>query len=1035
MKKFKLINNIAGWTIFATAVIVYVLTCEPTASFWDCGEFISCGYKLEVSHPPGYPMFAMICRVAALFAGGDVSKVPLAMNIYSGIASAFAVLFLFWSITHLAIKMVGKKEEYTLKEIVTIIGSGAVGALAFTFSDSFWFSASETIVFSSSTMFTAMIFWSMLKWEDNADNKYANRWLVLIAYLMGITIGIHLLNLLTIPALGLVYYFRKYEVTRKGLIITIVTSIILLGVVMFGIIQGTFIVASWFELLFVNSFGLPFYSGGIFFILALVGSLVWGIWYTSRKSKVLANTILLCLTVLLLGYSSYAMSIIRANAGTPLNENNPSNFFNLISYLSREQYGDNPLIYGPYYNAPVMEQKEGSTIWGQKDGKYIAIAHRPKNVYDPRFCTLFPRMYSAEHAESYRVWGNIKGTPVTVSNGEGEQRVIYKPTFGENLSYFINYQVGWMYFRYFMWNFAGRQNDLQYVGEGRNLKGNWISGIQFLDEMRLGPQDNLPENTNTYKFKNNHAKNTYFMLPLLLGILGFVFHQKRHKKDFGVVLALFLMTGIVIVLYVNQYAYQPRERDYSYVGSFFAFSIWIGLGVMAITEWLSKKMKGTATPILVTTVCLAAVPVLMASQNWDDHNRSGRYTSTDFAYDYLNSCEPNAIIFTNGDNDTFPLWCVQEVFGVRPDVRVVNLSYLGADWYIDQMARKVNDSDPLPFSMTHDKYQAGTRDALYVFDRLKGQYGDLKEVMQFVASDAPDTKSLPNSQERIDYLPAKNLSLKVDSAVVMRNKVVSERFAKSIVPEMKWELLEPRSRDKKTYRNAIYKNDMMVLDILAQNNWKRPIYFATTVGDENYLGLQKYFRLDGLAYRIVPIESHSEDGQTGFVDSKILYENLMNKFKWGNMADPKVDLDENNMRMLSNFRNTFARLAEQLINENKVDSAVKVLDKSFAVMPVQQVPLSYWALPLIEQYYRAKQTVKANHLVDQLFNNVSQEARYYAQLKGNMASELGSEQQLCLFTMNQLGRMAQQYEQKDLFTKINASLQLYMPAMNKEQPE
>lgn len=1035
MKKFKLANNIAGWTIFAIAVVVYILTCEPTASFWDCGEFISCGYKLEVSHPPGYPMFAMICRIAAIFAGGDVNKVPLAMNIYSGIASAFAVLFLFWSITHMARKIIGKKEDYSLTEIITIIGSGAVGALAFTFSDSFWFSAAETIVFSSSTMFTSLIFWSILKWEDNADEKYANRWLVLIAYLMGLTIGIHLLNLLTIPALGLVYYFRKYKITRKGLLLAIFISLAVLGIVMYGIIQGTFKIASWFELLFVNGFGLPYNSGWIFFLVALVGSLVWGIWYTSKKGKALWNTILLCLTVILLGYSSYTMTIIRSSAGTPLNENNPSNLFNILSYLSREQYGERPLLYGQYYNAPVIDQKEGQTIWGQKDGKYVAISHKQVYVYDPRFCTVFPRMFSNEsgHVDVYKSWANIKGEPIQVTNQQGDAQTIYKPTFGENLKFFFNYQIGWMYLRYFMWNFSGRENDIQ--GHGDVMKGNWISGIPFIDELRLGPQDNLPENVSGYKYKQNRARNTYFMLPLLLGLVGLFFHYSKNKKDFWVVLILFFMMGLGIVLYLNQTPYQPRERDYSYVGSFFAFSIWIGLGVTALINWLGRKFPLKATSMTATLACLVFVPGLMASQNWDDHNRSGRYTSTDFAYDYLNSCEKNAIIFTNGDNDTFPLWCAQEVLGVRKDVRVVNLSYLGADWYIDQMEHKVNDSDPLPFSMKHEKYQTGTRDIVYILDRVDGKYWPLKDVMGFLASDSIDTKTIPNGREKLDYLPAKNLSIKVNSKAVLENKVVSEKFTNSIVPEMNWELLDPKARDGKTYRQAIYKNDMMVLDLIAQNDWKRPIYFAITVGDENYLGLEKYFRLDGLAYRVVPIQNKNAAGEIGVIDSDILYNNLMNKFKWGNIADPKVYIDENNMRMLSNFRSNFARLAGQLIDENKTDSAVKVLDKSFNVLPVNQVPLNYWSIPLIEQYYRAKQMEKADKLVQQLFDNVNAEAKYFLKLKRNMGNGLETEKRMCLYTMNQLARITELNGRKDLSIRIQSAFQGYAPGLGLEQSQ
>lgn len=1032
MKKFKLINNIAGWVIFATAAIVYMMTSEQTASFWDCGEFISCGYKLEVSHPPGYPMFAMICRVVAMFAGGDVYKVPVAMNTYSGMASAFAVLFLFWIITHFAVKIIGKKEEYSLKEILIIIGSGVVGALTFTFSDSFWFSAVETIVFSSSTMFAALIVWSILKWEDCADEKYANRWLILIAYLMGLTIGIHLLNLLSIPALGLVYYFKKYKVTPRGLVIAIVVSLTILGVIMYGIIQGTFVVASWFELLFVNGFGLPYNSGWVFFVAALVISLIWGVHYTYKNGKPLWNTILICLSMILLGYSSYTMTIIRSNAGTPLNEGNPSNLFTLLSYLSREQYGDRPLLYGHYYNAPVIKQEEGETVWGQKDGKYVVTGHKPVYVYDPRFCTFFPRMYSQEgnHVSEYKKWADIKGVPLQITNQQGEPQTVYKPTFFENIKFFVRYQIGWMYLRYFMWNFSGRQNDIQ--GHGDNLNGNWLSGINFIDEPRLGPQTNLPETMSGYKFKHNKAHNTYFMLPLILGLFGLYFHYKNQKHDFWVVLILFFMTGIGIVLYLNQYPIQPRERDYSYVGSFFAFSIWVGLGVMSLIYWASKYVKGTATVIAVFLVCLAAVPMRMAAQNWDDHNRSGRYTSTDFAYDYLNSCEKDAIIFTNGDNDTFPLWCVQEVFGVRPDVRVVNLSYLGADWYIDQMEKKVNDSDPLPFSMTHDKYKTGSRDALYIIDQLNGQYADLKEVMKFVASDDEQTKTLPNVNEKIDYLPVKNFSIKVDKQAVIDNKVVSERFDNYITPEMRFELTNPRSREKKTYRSIIYKNDMMVLDLVAQNDWKRPIYFAITVGDENYLGLEKYFRLDGLAYRLIPIQSPVErqDGQYGIIDSKILYENLMNKFKWGNVADPKVYLDENNMRMLSNFRTNFARLAEQLINENKTDSAVKVLDRCFKVLPAEQVPLNLWSLPLIEQYYRASQSTKANDLSEKLYTNISDEIKYYFKLKGNLGRNVDNQKQLCLYTLNQLARITATYKQKDLSTKVENTLQNYLQNMN-----
>jgi hypothetical protein len=574
-----------------------------------------------------------------------------------------------------------------------------------------------------------------------------------------------------------------------------------------------------------------------------------------------------------------------------------------------------------------------------------------------------------------------------------------------------------MYLRYFMWNFSGRQNDMQ--GHGGNLYGNWITGIKFIDELRLGPQDNLPETIAGHKFKHNKAHNTYYMLPLLLGIIGFSFHFNKHRKDFWVIFVLFFMTGLAIVLYLSQTPYQPRERDYSYVGSFLAFSIWIGLGVLGIIDWVSKKYPGGFTGILVTLLCLGLVPGIMIYENWDDHNRSGRFTSTDSACDYLNSCAPNAIIFTNGDNDTFPLWCAQEVLGVRTDVRVVNLSYLGADWYIKQMQCKVYESDPVPFSMTKDKYQAGSRDVLYIVERIK-DYTPLKEVMDFVASDDPATKTLPGVSEKVDYIPAKNFSLKIDTALVLANGTVTPAFAKSIVPEMKWTLNK---------KNAIYKNDMMVLDLIANNNWKRPVYFAITVADENYLGLEKYFRLDGLAYRVVPVESARHYAQFGSIDSNILYDNLMNKFKWGNAADPKVYLDENNIRMLSNFRNSFASLAEQLISENKLDLAEKVLDKCFKVMPVRQVPLNYWALPLIDQYYRLNHAAVANKLVENLFDNLKQEVKYFSKLKGSMANTVESERRLSLYTLNQLGKITASHDQKDLSAKIESVLQVYMQNM------
>ena len=719
------------------------------------------------------------------------------------------------------------------------------------------------------------------------------------------------------------------------------------------------------------------------------------------------------------------MSIIRSNANTPLNENNPSNLFNLLSYLSREQYGDRPLLYGQYYNAPVRDMKEGKAVYAEKNGKYVEISHKPIYIFDPQFCTIFPRMFSSEgsHVMSYKDWANIKGTPVESTNQRGESEKVYVPTFTENLRFFFRYQVGWMYLRYFMWNFAGRQNDIQGNMHNDNLKGNWISGIKFIDELRLGPQDRLPENISGYKFKHNKGRNTYFFLPLLLGLAGLFNHYKKDKKNFSVVMLLFFMTGLAIVLYLNQKPFEPRERDYSYVGSYYAFSIWIGLGVLTLIQWVGKKFPGLLSGVLIIILCLVLVPCIMANQNWDDHDRSRRYTSTDSAYDYLNSCAPNAILFSMGDNDTFPLWCAQEVLGIRTDVRVVNLSYLSADWYIDQMKRKVNDSDPLPFAMTSDKYKTGTRDMLYVVDRV-GKYADLKEVMDFVASDNPETKTLPSAGERIEYIPANKLSLAVDAKKVLMNKTVTAQFADSIAPEMQWDLGK---------KKVLYKNDMIVLDIMANNNWERPVYFAITVPDENYLGMEKYFRLDGLAYRIIPVSHTNRDGQYGSIDTQILYDNLMNKFKWGNVTDPRVYIDENNIRMLSNFRNNFSRLAEALINENKTDQAVKVLDKCFEVLPIEQIPLNYWALPLIEQYYRAKQVTKGNDLVNKLFASLTEEAQYYSRLNNKFANSIDPEKRMCLYTMSQLAQITDTFDQKDLSRNITNVLRGYMSTSGNEQ--
>lgn len=1018
MNNYKKINIIAGWIVFAISAVVYILTIEPTASFWDCGEFIATSLKLQVGHPPGAPLFMIMGRLFTMLAGGQTEIIPVMVNVMSALASAFTILFLFWTITHLAKKVVVGEGQMTAGNIIAIIGSATVGALAYTFSDSFWFSAVEGEVYASSSLFTAVVFWAILKWENVANEKQSNRWLILIAYLMGLSIGVHLLNLLTIPAIVLVYYFKKYTPTPKGTFVALLVSGLILGTIMYIIIPGVFVVASKFELLFVNSFGLPYNTGVMFYGALLLGLVVWSLFYTVKHGKVIANTIILGVTVILIGYSSYGMIVIRSNANPPLNENDPSNLFSLLSYLNREQYGDRPLLSGPTYNAQVKDSEDGKPNYIKKDGKYVITSYKPEYIYDERFVMPFPRMYSREgsHISAYKDWGSIKGEPVQIQNEKGEPETVMVPTFGENLRFFLRYQVGFMYWRYFMWNFSGRQNDIQ--GHGSPLKGNWITGIPVIDERLVGPQDKLPASV-----KNNWSRNKYYMLPFILGLIGLFYQLNKHKKDFVLVMMLFIMTGLAIVVYLNQTPYQPRERDYAYAGSFYAFAIWIGLGVLALIDMIPKAVSYKFRAGLASVIALFAVPLLMASENWDDHDRSGRFTARDFAYNYLNSCEKDAIIFTNGDNDTFPLWYAQEVENIRTDVRVVNLSYLGADWYIEQMQRKAYESDPLPFGMTKDKYVTGRRDMLYVIDRVKGEYIPLKDAMDFVASEDADTKSIPGYRgERIEHLPAKRLIIPVDTALVLKNGTVSKKQADKIEKEIRFEL----------NKNYLYKNDMMVLDLLANNNWKRPVYFAITVSDENYLNLQEYFRLDGLAYRIVPIKTKRTDGQPGSVDTEILYNNLINKFKWGGVSDPNVYLDENNLRMLSNFRNNFSRLAEELINEGKKDSAVKVLDKCMQIMPENRVPFNYFIIPVIEQYYRAGQIEKANKIVNSFFNTTQEDLRYYFTFRGDKAKSILYEKRVGIQIIGELARITEFFNQKELKEKLEASYNQFVQMITPE---
>jgi len=1016
IKNYRFMNNVAGWVAFVIAAITYLTTIEPTASFWDCGEFITTSYKLEVGHPPGAPFFMILGRFFSLFAGP--SQVAMMINALSALASAFTILFLFWTITHLVRKMVSS-ETMTTGQMITILGSGMVGALAYTFSDTFWFSAVEGEVYASSSLITAVVFWAILKWENAAGEPHANRWIIFIAYMVGLSIGIHLLNLLAIPAIVFVYYFKKYTVTRNGVIVSFVISIIILALIMYGIIPGVVTVASWFELMFVNGIGLPFNTGTMIYGLLVVGLIVFGIHYTMKKKMVFWNTILVSLTVIMIGYSSFAMIVIRSSANTPMDQNSPDNVFSLLGYLNREQYGDRPLVFGPYYNTPLDSNNpyvNDKPYYIQKDGKYVVADMRQKPNYDSRYTTVFPRMWSrqSDHIEDYKNWGQISGKAATYTDEEGQTQTLQLPTFGENLRFFIAYQVNHMYLRYFMWNFAGRQNDVQ--GHGDIVNGNWISGINFIDSFRLGDQTSLPDS-----LKNNKGRNTYYLLPLILGLLGAFYHYNRHQRDFWVVMLLFIMTGLAIVVYLNQYPHQPRERDYAYAGSFYAFAIWIGLGVAALIDLLKRKVPETIAAASVTVISLVLVPGIMASENWDDHDRSNRYTARDFGANYLESCEKNAVIFTNGDNDTFPLWYNQEVEGVRTDVRVCNLSYLQTDWYIDQMKSKAYESDPLPVSFTHDQYVQGSRDVVYLLSdpRVKGAV-ELSKALEFVKDKDPRTKL--SQADNASYIPSKKLFIKVDKEAVIRNKVV---------PPNKYDQIADTIFIDFGSRNYLVKDELMVLDMIAHSNWERPIYFAITVGRDKYLGLQDYFQLEGFAYRFTPVKSASSGIYFGSVNTAKMYDQMMNRFKWGNMNDPQVYIDENNQRMMMNIRNNFNRLAESLIVEGKKDSAIKVLDHNLELIPHSIVPYNYFSQEIAGNYFAAGAKEKGKNIMTEIFSTYQKELDYYLDLNPKFTASVDEEIQRILYFMREMSMIAMKYGEtgmaKEMTEAFNNYLKKYSP--------
>lgn len=948
---YQFVNRILGWLVFLVSVVVYGMTVEPTASFWDCGEFILSAFKLQVGHPPGAPIFLMIGRIATMFAGGDVTKVALMSNMLSAICSAFTIMFLFWSITHVVRRAFLNEDNYA-DHTLAIMGAGLIGALAYTFSDTFWFSAVEGELYAMSSLFTAVVFWAALKWEEEANEPSSGRWIILISYLMGLGLGIHRLCLLVLPVMVFVYYYKFHDFSWKGFFKTCLVAALILGSLVFVLIPGVPKVAGWFELLLVNVFGLPYNSGVLLFIITIIALLVFGIRYSLQKKKVIFNYIITCLTVIMIGYSSYAMIVIRSSARPPMNQNDPSNIFALSYYINMEQYGSAPKLFGHYYSAPIVDEEEYVAGYNKINGKYEPY-YGVKYSYGEQFETVFPRMYSSGegHPEAYQYWGQIKGRKYTVRSGSGEARTLIAPTFTENLRYFFRYQVGYMYMRYFLWNFAGRQNDIQ--GNGNSMYGNWISGFNFLDEARLGSQTDLPDD-----LANNPGHNRYFLIPLLLGILGLIWQYKKDNNGFALVLVLFIMTGLAIIVYLNQYPNQPRERDYAYAGSFYAFAIWIGIGLIPVYNAIRKVFSNKLSAVASTCILLFACPILMASENWDDHDRSNRYTARDIGSNYLNSTAENSILFSFGDNDSFPVWYAQEVEGIRTDVRVINLSYFQAQWYIDMMRQKAYESDPIPMSLDPEKYVEGIRTQLAINTSATSPI-PLKDAVRFAGQD--DRKFMVEYSRGtfLNYIPASNLIIDVDTAKVLSNGTVKEYYKDRLLSPVIW----------KYSNDYVLKGDLAIMDLLASNNWNRPIYFASTVPSTQYHGLDNFFVQEGLAYHIVPIAIDKVDNNTtGMIDPITMYDNMMNKFKWGNAEDPSVYLDETNKRMFSNFRNTFGELGKALLAAGDTTKAVNAALKGLEIVPPEKMAYDYFTIAIAEVLLRAGETEKGEQLTGDIIN-------------------------------------------------------------------
>ena len=1015
---FKQWNLILGWVAFAVAFLTYALTVEPTVGFWDTGEYILTSSKLEVGHPPGAPLFQMLGAFFSIFAS-QPSQIGYVLNMMSAAASAFTILFMFWSIVLLLQKIIGQAKEFNTNKGAGILGAAFVGSLSFAFTDSFWFNAVETEVYAMATLIMAVMFYLGLRWEKEMHSPKGNRWLILISFIVGLSFGVHFMGLLTIPAIGLLYFFKNYKtITPKNFIVANVTVVAILLFVFKLLAPNILRYFSVLEIFFVNNIGLPFNSGSIIAFIILTLSIYFGLNYSKRKGYIVFNTGLLCVTFIIIGFTTWLMLPIRANANVPVNENNPSNARELLAYYNLEQYPKTHLFYGPQFtdqyagldeNQPYTDDKPKYEK-DEKSGRYVIVNDYENAIqnYNSDHGSLLPRMWSGEHAENYMIYSGplefsikseykmqnefrslVANFRSSVAKGEidyegyhdflrtyGRYLDIEKPSLIDNIYYLLDYQIGYMYWRYFMWNFSGRQDDIQ----GKmDMHGNWISGINFIDEYLLGiTQDNLPSDV-----LNNKARNTYYLLPLLLGLIGLFFVFSKDKKVFWTMLVFFLFTGIAIQVYTNVRPFEPRERDYSLVGSFYVFALWIGIGVFALFDKAQTHFKSKLLAPVISLFCLVAVPGILLSQNWDDHNRSNRKTAHAMAVNYLESCAPNAIIFTIGDNDTFPLWYAQEIEGIRTDVRVVCTSLLSADWYIDQMKRKAYNSEPVPSKLTHDKYKWGTRDYI-IKEVVTKDTLDIVQFLDFISSDDDRTKYgyvleqqgyQTNGQRKQDlnanYAPTEFVRIPVNKQAVLRNGVVAAKDAEKIVDYI----------DIKIKDQAIYKNRMIMLDIIAQNNWERPIYFSGgAFGDEDYIWMKDYLQLDGFAYKLVPIKTALDKNNLydmGRIDSEKMYE-LVKDWEWGNSGNPDVYHDVETRRNSLTFRGHMARLIEKLINEEQLEKAEEIADLAMQKMPVDIFGYYVYLEPFIGAYYETEADDKARALYKEVVVKYQESLNYFS---------------------------------------------------------